>query len=338
MAFVIRNVLAKDYSALRALAQELHSVNLPSHGPDLKNMIGRSQQSFAGVAPPNRAQFLFVMEDTERNRVMGASKVFARHGTPERPHVYFEVMQDRVYSKTLQVSFLRKFYRLKKDTRGYSEIGGLVLKPGYRGHPARLGKQLSWIRFLFMKVHPGWFRRRVIAELLPPLHGGEHSTLYEFYGHPLTRIPYRKADRISYRNKEFILKLFPKSDLYFDILPPQVQADIEQTGKGARAAEKMLQQIGFRYAKQVDPFDGGPYYVAMRNRIKVYQRTQAVKTVEFRERPRAKEMLVLREGKTGIRASVLSAQVRGKKLTLTPAAEQILQIHLGDRVWVHPFP
>src|SRR3546814_4797926 len=45
----------------------------------------------------------------------------------------------------------------------------LFRSPAYRGAPGRLGKQLSFVRFLFIGRHPTWFRDRVLAELLPPL-------------------------------------------------------------------------------------------------------------------------------------------------------------------------
>src|SRR5262245_2031430 len=273
--FLIRSVRPKDYHDLLGLSRELNTVNLPTRPADIKKMIGRSVESFAGEFAHDKphAQYLFVMEDGVTGRVIGTSKIFAQHGTPRKPHLYFQVMQEEVRSKTLNLHFNRKFYRLKSDPRGYTEIGGLVLHPRFRSRPEKLGTQLSYIRFLFMAAHPGFFKRKVIAELLPPIHRRVGSTLYNFYGYQLTRLPYRKADLLSYKNKEFILKLFPKNDLYFDILPPEVQSDVEKTGVGSSAARRLLRKMGFRYANQIDPFDGGPYDIARWEDIKAVQNT-----------------------------------------------------------------
>jgi arginine N-succinyltransferase len=40
-------------------------------------------------------------------------------------------------------------------------------------------------------------------------------------------------------------------------------------GKETKPVKKMLESIGFKYKKQVDPFDGGPHYRAKLKDIKV---------------------------------------------------------------------
>ena len=334
--FLIRNVEVGDYSDLLGLAERLNTVNLPNNSRDIHRMIRRSTQSFSGQIDrtAGRAQYLMVMEDLNSHRVIGTSKIHARHGTPEKPHIYFKVAYETMASKTLQVAFKRKVYRLRYDTRGYSEIGGLVIKPRFRKHPFHLGRQLSFIRFMLMKAHPSWFRRRVIAELLPPLPGGR-SRFWEYYGYRLTRIPYHKADRMSYHNKEFILKLFPKTDLYYDLLPPEVQADIEQTGPGSSAAKHSLIRIGFRYAQQMDPFDGGPYYVAARNCISVVQQTRSVLYGGHLDNTTASLKLVMCEKPGGIRALLSPAQIRRGRLYLPVAAAVTLEPVVGQRFYTY---
>lgn len=339
MPFLIRNVEARDFKDLRLLGRELNTVNLPSDPGDLKNIIQRSLESFAGKfkKQKHKAQFLFVIEDVGRGKVIGASKVFARHGTPERPHVYFEVLQEKVTSATLRVDFLRKFYRLRSDKRGYTEIGGLVLDKKYRGRKEKLGKQLSLIRFLWMKAHPTWFKRRLIAELLPPLHGNGQSRLYDFYGFPLTRIPYNKADLLSYRNKEFILKLFPKSDLYFDILPEPVQEDMEKTGPGSEIAKHLLKKIGFSYAWQVDPFDGGPYFTAALSQVSVYRKTCSLKLSGYSREKKKRSFLLLGEKKGKVRGLVAKAVVKKSEVFLSESNKNLLGMELGTKLWVLPW-
>ncbi len=81
--FLIRSVRREDFSDLLRLSRELNTVNLPSRPRDIRKMIGRSVRSFAGEFKNDkpRAQYLFVLEDTEAGRVVGTSKIFAHHGT-----------------------------------------------------------------------------------------------------------------------------------------------------------------------------------------------------------------------------------------------------------------
>src|SRR5690242_3270298 len=73
---------------------------------------------------------------------------------------------------------------------------------------------------------------------------------------------YQQADRISQSNKEFIRSLFPQDPLYMCLLPAPVRQLIGTVGTETKSVEKMLRAIGFQYAKRIDPFDGGPHFVA----------------------------------------------------------------------------
>ena len=43
----------------------------------------------------------------------------------------------------------------------------------------------------------------------------------------------------------------------------------------------MLRRIGFRYAERVDPFDGGPHFVAPTDEISLVQATHKVKVTKL---------------------------------------------------------
>ncbi|MBI2340920.1 MAG: arginine N-succinyltransferase [Deltaproteobacteria bacterium] len=332
--FLIRSVEKRDLKDILALSRQLDTVNLPPHARILKKMIERSEKSFAGRLKQEKAQYVFVLEDTLRKKVVGVSKIFARHGTPARPHVYFETAHEKVSSRTLGIKFKRKVYRFGADPLGFTEIGGLVLDRRYRRHPQKLGKQLSWARFLLMKAHPSWFKKRVIAELLPPFRAGGESSLWNHYGSKMTGLSYKKADILSFQNKEFILNLFPRNDLYFDLLPKEVQEDIEKTGPGSKGAEVLLRRIGFRYAGTIDPFDGGPHYRAPLKSIQVYRSARRLVCRSVASSVSGPKMMVLAEGKGKIRALVTRAKVRGKNLYLPQEAFDLLN---AEEVYVVPF-
>ena len=106
------------------------------------------------------------------------------------------------------------------------------------------------------------FRDHVLSELLPPLETDGTSKLWEALGRQFTGLTYQEADRLSKDNKEFIHALFPDDPIHTELLPDDVRAMIGQVGEETRAVEKMLRRIGFDYAEQIDPFDGGPHFIA----------------------------------------------------------------------------
>ena len=82
---------------------------------------------------------------------------------------------------------------------------------------------------------------------------------------------YRAADRLSRRNKEFIRGLFPDGDIYASLLAPEAQAVIGEVGPQTKGVEKLLRRIGFRYVNRVDPFDGGPHFLADTDQVSLIQ-------------------------------------------------------------------
>ena len=84
---------------------------------------------------------------------------------------------------------------------------------------------------------------------------------------------YAEADRASKKNKEFIKGLFPEGAIYATLLPQNAQDVIGKVGVQTKGVEKMLRRIGFSYAYRVDPFDGGPHFVAPTDDVLLVQRT-----------------------------------------------------------------
>ncbi len=261
--FVIRDARRTDLKGLSRLAAMLNTVNLPNEKGALEEVLELAAKSFSGaIEDPRERQYLFVAEDTKKKQIVGTSMIIAQHGTRDAPHLYFEVIEDQRYSSTLDRHFRHLVLRLGRDFDGPTEIGGLVLDPAFRGGNARLGKQLSYVRFLFIAVHPRSFRKRLLAELLPPLLPDGKSELWEHLGRHFTGLDYTEADHISRKNKEFITSLFPHGEIPASVLPRHVQELIGEVGPQTLGVKKMLEDIGFAYNHHIDPFDGGPHFEA----------------------------------------------------------------------------
>jgi arginine N-succinyltransferase len=257
---LLREIQEKDLDALERFAQIPGFINLTNDKDVLREKILRSQFSFREQIPgKSDGKLIFVAEDVETHKILGTSMIAGQHGTLESPHFYFEVGSEKKFSETINTGFIHGTLKLKYDNNGPSEVGGLVLDPEYRNSEARVGRQLSFVRFLFLGLNRTKFKRKILAELLPPLNKKGQSPLWEAIGRRFTNMDYWEADQLCQKNKEFIFSLFPSGKIYTTFLPAEARNSIGKVGKETEPVLHMLKKIGFHYKDQVDPFDGGPH-------------------------------------------------------------------------------
>lgn len=269
--YVLREVHPRDLDELLDVAFYLDTLNLPADRKRLASLIEESRQSFGGQLPERDRNYVFVL--TSGERLVGTCMIIGQHGTFERPAVYFKIAEEQKYSHTLEKYFVHNVLQLSFEFDGATEIGGLVLDPDYQGHPMKLGKLLSFVRFLFIGMHRDWFRDEIVAELLPQLNDDGSSDLWECLGANFTGLDYREADRISRQNIEFVRSLFPQTPIYTALLPRQVRDKIGVVGEPTKPVETMLRSIGFEWDRSIDPFDGGPSFVCPTEECRMVQRT-----------------------------------------------------------------
>lgn len=257
---LLRDVQEKDIEQIERFAQIPGMFNLPSDRDLLREKIQRSMASFNDrIQNKYDGKYIFVAEDAATGRVLGTSMIAAQHGTVEAPHFYFEIGSEEKVSESINTGFIHGTIKLKYDTNGPSEIGGLVLDPEHRNSEARVGRQISFVRFLFLGMNKSRFKRKIIAELLPPLNKKGQSPLWEAVGRRFTNMDYWEADQLCQKNKEFIFSLFPTGKIYTTFLPADARNALGKVGKETEPVLHMLKKIGFEYKNQVDPFDGGPH-------------------------------------------------------------------------------
>ena len=341
---ILRPVAARDLEQIVALAAQLDSMNLPSDREFLAGRIETSERSFAGDwegGDWRRGVYVFVLEELATGRCVGTSTIIAKHGTPASPHYWLELSSEERDSAELDRRFVHAKLRLRSTPDGPTEIGGLILDPLYRRSPEKCGKALSIVRFAFISAHPQHFEREVIAEMLSPFEAPGKNRLWDAFGAKFTGLSFREADRLSTRTKSFIADLFPRDPVYATLFPPAVQAVIGQPNETAVAAVRILEKVGFRYLKQVDPFDGGPYYGAARDAIaSVRDRCELVlPCLPDDELAPMREPLALlsAEGRIGFRATVVPLDEEGWPSVSKPCREA-LAVDAGDRVAVTPIP
>lgn len=261
--FILRSATLNDLNGLYELSQLMLFINLPPDKDIIESKIISSLNSFKNPSK-NLANnhYLFVLEEIETGKIIGTSMIHAQHGTEEEPHYFFSVDSEHKFSKTLNTGFIHGTLKLGIDTDGPTEIGGLILHPDYRKNDKKLGKQLSFVRFLYMGMYQDQFKDMIHSELMPPFDRDGHSPLWEAVGRRFLNMEYHDADILSRSNKEFILNLFPSDNIYITLLPIEARNAIGKVGEETLPVKRMLESIGFKYTGEVDPFDGGPHYRA----------------------------------------------------------------------------
>jgi arginine N-succinyltransferase len=338
-AFVIREAHSGDHRQLLNLARELDSINLPTDARGMREALANSERAFRGhLRDRARAVYIFCAEERATRRVVAASMIIGKHGTPAAPHYYLEMDSDERYSHTLRKSFRHPYLRLRYSMDGPTEIGGLIVTAAMRGHPARVGKQISWIRFLYIATHRKRFEDHVLAEMLAPMLPEHGNIFWDHYGRSVTGLSFREADMLSTRDKEFIRALFPDTPLYTFLLPEEVRASLGAVGENTRGAVRLLEQAGMKFLEHIDPFDGGPYYGAPTDHlIPIQQLGEYTIGVGEPAPERTRQYLLAYEGH-GFRAVRAEVEVAPGRMIIPPEVRTVLGIKPRTKVDGVPLP
>jgi arginine N-succinyltransferase len=346
---LIREIQDRDLDALERFSQIPGFINLTNDKDVLRDLIIRSNRSFQNkLSNKFEGKYLFVAEEikpgAKSGEIYGTSMIAAQHGTPESPHFYFDVSNEKKFSETINTGFIHGTSKLKYDTDGPSEIGGLVVDPSYRNTESHIGRQVSFVRFLFAGLNKDRFKRQVIAELLPPLNKKGQSPLWEAIGRRFTNMDYLEADKLCQKNKEFIFSLFPTGKVYTSFLSAEARNSIGRVGKETEPVLHMLKKIGFEYRNQVDPFDGGPHLWAKLDSILPIKK---IKTYTYDPSVVVKDQDLTESGLVTIpnqklgkfRAMAVRAKIDGQKIGFPKdnARDALLGIEAGASVVFMPY-
>jgi len=332
--FVIRQATLDDLPTLLKLAKMVHFINLPADKDLLAEKIQASRLSFNGKEAHARdREWMFVLEDTSSGAVVGTSALIGCISWHGHPHLYFQVRKREHYSKDLGTGQVHVTIQLGSDETGASEVGGLILSPGYRGHPEKLGALLSLVRFHFIGLHRAKFSPVILAEMMGALDPNSHTPLWEYLGRRFINLSYAEADLFSTKSKEFIQSLFPKSEIYISLLPPEARNLIGKVGEETVPALRMLEKQGFQEMDHVDPFDGGPYLQARRDDIPLVKSTARLKVASL-GRGNAEAIVSSQDPEHGFRAVRTRVSVTGNAVRLAREAAEALGVTVGGTVGV----
>jgi arginine N-succinyltransferase len=334
----LRPATGADLGALLDLARHLDTLNLPVEETYLAARLERSERSFADPGRPDaEREYQFALEDAE-GRVVGTSAILSKHGTPGLPHTYLRVEREERVSHAAGIRKEHVTFRLGACEDGPSELAALILHPDVRGRPGWPGKLLSWGRYAYIARHPGAFEDRLIAEMRASFDAEGRSAFWESFGRHFTGMSYQEADRRSATRKQFILDLFPETRFYATLLEPEVAAQLGKVHPETLPAVRLLEQAGFHWTGEIDPFDAGPFFgAATRDVIPIRETLRDVIAEEGSDEG-APPWIASVEDAAGFRAVATRAALEADCARLPKEALDKLDISEGVSVALTPLP
>lgn len=256
---LFRSAKESDLDSIHRIAEQagVGMTTLPKDIKLLKNRLTWSSESFhKNVHTPKKEYYLFVLEDTSNQQIVGTSAVEASIGH-DSPFYSYKLSKRTRVCNSLNIRSEYEVLSLVNDHQGRSEMCTLFLAPDYRKNYN--GSLLSRSRFLFMSQFPERFKSTVIAEMRGISDESGRSPFWDEVGQHFFHMSFADADQLTLStNKQFIADLMPRNPIYVKLLSPKAQAVIGKPHQSTIAAFKMLFNEGFRYANYVDIFDAGP--------------------------------------------------------------------------------
>ena len=333
---VVRPIEADDYAALRSLARETGPgfTSLQDSDEQVTAKLQASLEAFSAEGIPREALYLFVMEDTTKNEIVGVCGIDAAVGLSE-PFYNYRVGILVHASREMKIYNQINTLTITNDHTGCSELCTLFLRPEAR--KGKVGSLLSKSRFLFMAEFPERFNEYLIAEMRGYSDENGVSPFWEGLGRHFFSIDFDRADQISAMNKVFIAELMPKNTIYTNLLTKEAQDAIGQTHEATTPARRLLENEGMRYTGYVDMFDGGPTLEARLNDIRAVQDSQYVKVHIDNIQPEGELYLISTTNFNKFRCCMSPLIRVGKNLvTLSPEVADALNIIEGNTVRIVP--
>ena len=328
---IVRPVAITDLPALLDLAHCAGTglTSLPDNEERLAHRVRWAQRTIAGQVERADADYLFVLEDDDR-QVVGISALTGAVGLREP---WYNYRVGVTVSSAPQLGIQRQIPTLflSNEMTGQSEICSLFLHPEQRrGHNGRL---LSLARLLFVAEFPQLFGEKLIAELRGHADERGCSPFWDSLGRHFFQREFSHADQLSgMGNKSFIAELMPRQPLYTCLLTEQAQAVIGKAHPNSEPARKILSAEGFSHKGYIDIFDAGPVIEAPVPKIRTVRDSQALTLAIGAPDEQAPVWLIHNRRLENCRVTSARAHQHGHNLLVDRLTAKRLQVQPGDTV------
>ena len=344
--FILRPVKHDDLQDLLTLADVMAPgiTTFPPNEQVITNKIDKSIVAFGSPLADTRSSrdFLLVLEDKEKNRVIGTTGIYSHIGQ-ESPFYSFkrhsEVQQTLFPGDDKPTAVTSTTLHLTNALEGGTEVGTLLLHPDYNGFG--LGKLLAKARYLFIRMYNQLFTEPLFAELRGWSTDDDISPFWEAVGrHFFAGMDYSTADYLSATtDKQFIADLFPRYPIYEHLLPDAAIECINKANRKGKAALQMLYKEGFKDDGFVDIFDAGATVVAQFDNLHTYKNAHQCTVIDSSLTDSAadadhKALIASGDFDTVCFSLTSQYQLSENNLSLTSDHKQQAGIQSGDQVWI----
>lgn len=333
----IRPIEKRDKPTLLALAKKTGSgfTSLPDNEEHIEQRINRMIATMQGEAPLGEQGYLFVLEDSETQQIVGVSAIEVAIGL-DNPWYDFHVSTQVHASKELGIYRSMKKLTLSNDHTGNSELCTLFLDPEYRKN--KNGQLLSKSRFLFIAAFKDKFSEKLIAEMRGVNDAQGNTPFWDGLGKHFFNLDFDQVDyQTGIGNKSFIAELMPKHAFYVDFLSEQAQQVIGEVHPNTLPARKILESEGMRYEGYVDIFDAGPTLEAYTQDLRIVKNSQLY-PVKISEQTNTGEqtLIISNEKYLSFRCLLADAKIDAQYLYLNQTQANALNVKEGEQVRIAP--
>ena len=333
----IRPIETRDKQTLLALAQKTGSgfTSLPDDENHIEQRIQRMLATMQGNAPLNEQGYLFVLEDSETQQIVGISAIEVAIGL-DNPWYDFHVSTQVHASKKLGIYRKMQKLTLSNDHTGDSELCTLFLDPEYRKN--KNGQLLSKSRFLFIAAFKDKFSEKLIAEMRGVNDAQGNTPFWDGLGKHFFNLSFDEVDyQTGIGNKSFIAELMPKHAFYVDFLNEQAQQVIGEVHPSTLPARKILESEGMRYEGYVDIFDAGPTLEAYIEDLRIVKSSQLLTVNITEQRLTGDQTLIISNEKyQGFRCVLADAIIDAESIHLNQEQANTLNVKNGEQVRIAP--
>ncbi|MCB9094192.1 MAG: arginine N-succinyltransferase [Halobacteriovoraceae bacterium] len=332
---IIRPISSTDLDGLSNLLEDsgFGLTSLPKDPEVLLKRIQLSERSFKHVEKdrPSGELYLFVMEDTTENKIVGISGIISKIGGFD-PYYFYRLEKQRKYSQMLKIENEITAMHVEKIYDGPAEVCSLFLSPHYRN--SRNGRFLSLTRFLYMANHLNFFEDEVIAEMRGMVDKNGYSPFWEAVGKKFFKIDFKEADFLVMKNKKFIEELLPDYPIILELLPHQAQKVVEKVHAFTEPALHILKKEGFNYSGLVGIFEPGPVISAKVKNIRSVKESKVSKVTDVSEHIDSEELYIISTtDPNNFRACLGRLDHSGSSmLKISPDIAQNLELSIGSQV------
>ncbi|MFM0114739.1 arginine N-succinyltransferase [Paraburkholderia nemoris] len=333
---VVRLGRPADVDALLALAEKA-GPGMTTLKPDRIAQVARLervQRTIEHTVALCEQGYLFVMEDTASQRVVGVSGLEVAVGM-KQPFYTYRIDTNVHGSLALGTWRMSEKLSVSHDLTGATELCTLFLDPDFRGNGN--GALLSKSRLMFVAEFRERFGEHICAEMRGHFDENGASPFWDALGAHFYGIGFHEADAlIALGKKTFLAELMPRYPVYVDFLPKTARDCIGRTHVDTAPARRLLESEGFRLDKHIDIFEGGPVLQARVDALRVMRESRRYNVETSRSSTRRataqERFLVSTSSLKDFRVTCLSTETEGDVIPLTSEQADALHVAPGASV------